>query len=84
MAPKLAARHPEIETYAGTGVDDPLSTVRITISPLGFQASVRGGELGAWYIDPVYQRDDQPLCQLLRRGAPQPAWAAHRTRGDRR
>lgn len=57
MAPELAAEHPEIQTYAGQGIDDPASTVRITQSSLGFQASVRGGEIGAWYIDPVYHRD---------------------------
>ncbi len=57
MAPKLAELHPEIRTYAGKGVEDPAATVRITTSPLGFQASVRGGELGSWYVDPVYRND---------------------------
>jgi hypothetical protein len=57
MAPQLAAEHPEIQTYAGQGIDDPASSVRITDSPLGFQASVRGGELGSWYVDPVYHLD---------------------------
>ncbi len=57
MAPGLAAEHPEIQTFAGKGLDDPGSSVRITQSPLGFQASVRGGDLGFWYIDPVYHRD---------------------------
>ena len=57
MAPKLARLHPEIRTYAGVGVDEPRAGVRITLSPLGLQASVRGGRFGAWYVDPVYRRD---------------------------
>jgi Metallo-peptidase family M12B Reprolysin-like len=57
MAPKLARLHPEIRTYTGVGVDEPRAGLRITLSPLGLQASVRGGRFGAWYIDPVYRRD---------------------------
>ncbi|WP_341926166.1 M12 family metallo-peptidase [Nocardioides psychrotolerans] len=56
MAPALAARHPEIRTYAGTGVTDPTRTIRLDLTPLGFHASVRG-PLGArsWYVDPAYR-----------------------------
>ena len=57
MAPKLARLHPKIRTYAGVGVDEPRASVRITLSALGLQASVRGGRVGAWYVDPVYRRD---------------------------
>ncbi|MEE6257384.1 M12 family metallo-peptidase [Plantactinospora sonchi] len=57
MEAGLAARHPEIRTYAGRGLDDPTATVRADLTPLGFHASVRSSD-GVWYVDP-YSRTDQ-------------------------
>jgi hypothetical protein len=56
MEPALAAQHPEIRTFAGRGVTDPTSSIRLDQSPLGFHAAVRG-PLGvrAWYVDPAYR-----------------------------
>ncbi len=84
MEPGLAARHPEISTYSGTGIDVPGSTVHLDLSPLGLHASVLGPE-GAWYIDPYYRGEQSVVRQLLRaRPDAQPARGLRRTRRARR
>lgn len=54
LEPELAARHPEIATYTGTGIDDAGATVRVSLTALGLHASVRSPG-GGWYIDPYYK-----------------------------
>lgn len=56
MEPGLAARHPDIKTYRGKGVDDPHATLRMDITKLGLHASVRSPN-GGWYVDPYYKND---------------------------
>ncbi len=55
MEDELAARHPELKTFAGHAADDPTVTVRMSVTPLGLSASVRSGDNRTvpWYIDPV-------------------------------
>ena len=54
MEPALAAKHPDVKTYAGKGIDDPTASIRADVGPLGFHASVLNSRIGGWYIDPLY------------------------------
>jgi len=74
MQPRLAARHPEIRTYAGTGVTDPSTTIRLDVTPMGFHAAVVGvGGLRAWYVDPAYNRPGTTThLSYLRSAVPAP------------
>ena len=89
MEPGLAAKHPEIATYAGRGIDTPGATIRLDLTPVGFHASVRGPG-GAWYVDPYYHADqrtyvsyrgadlvDDPHGGFAERDVPRLAAAAH-------
>lgn len=56
LGPDLAARHPELRTWVGQGLDDPTATARFDHTPLGFHAMVIA-DSGRAFIDP-FQRDD--------------------------
>lgn len=71
MEEGLAAKHPEIKTYSGRGIDDPRATVRMDITPLGLHASVRAPS-GAWYIDPAAHLDDSVYASYHSRDLPNP------------
>ena len=42
MQARLAAAHPEIQTWSGVSLDHPGTTVALDVTPMGFHASVRG------------------------------------------
>ncbi len=69
MEPGLAARHPEISTYSGTGIDVPGSTVHLDLGSLGLHASVIGPD-GAWYVDPYYHREQSAYASYFGRDLP--------------
>jgi hypothetical protein len=56
MEPELAAKYPDIKTYAGRGVDEPTSSIRFGLTRLGLHATVMS-ERGSWSIDPYYHLD---------------------------
>jgi len=53
MHPDLAARYPGIYSYAGQGVEDPSSTIRFDLSPLGIHAMILSTGKSTIYIDPL-------------------------------
>ncbi len=56
MDPVLAARHPEIQSYVGIGVDDMTARIRFSVTIFGLHTMTSSGIDGTWYIDP-YSKD---------------------------
>ena len=67
MEPELAAKFPEIKTYAGVGLDDASATVRLDLSPQGFHAQVITDDGNSFYIDPATATDARRCLSFYRR-----------------
>ncbi|MEI6410968.1 MAG: reprolysin-like metallopeptidase [Bacteroidota bacterium] len=59
MHPDLARKYPEIQTFAGRGIDDPTATIRMDLSPHGFNAQILSDKRGSIYISPVAVGDNR-------------------------
>jgi hypothetical protein len=51
MSSGLQKQFPQIRTYAGRGLDDPLSSIRLDLTEYGLHAMVRSPE-GDYFLDP--------------------------------
>ena len=67
MEPELAAKFPQIKTYAGVGLDDAAATVRLDLSPQGFHAQVLTNDGNSFYIDPATATDARRCLSFYRR-----------------
>ena len=69
MDPALAAKYPDIRSYAGQGVDNRQATVRFDVSPEGFHAMMLSPDRPTIYIDPV-DPEGKHYVVFSRRDAP--------------
>ncbi|GAB3827113.1 reprolysin-like metallopeptidase [Hymenobacter jeollabukensis] len=69
MAPALAARYPEIQTYTGRGLDDAGATLRLDLTPAGFHAQVLSPTEGTVFIEPARRGDTQQYVSFNKRDA---------------
>ncbi len=53
MQPKLQAKHPDIRTYIGTGIENISSVLHFDFSPQGFHAIIISPKKATVYINPV-------------------------------
>jgi len=59
MHPDLARQYPEIQTFAGRSLNDPAKTIRMDLSPHGFNAQILTGNRGSIYLSPVTVGDNR-------------------------
>lgn len=71
MKPALAARYPEIKTFKVYGIDDPMASGRVDITPQGFHAMLFTAK-GRLFIDPA-NTSTQASQYLSRYRSGQPA-----------
>ncbi len=66
MHPDLADRYPEIQTFAGRGISNPASTIRMDKTPEGVHVQILRPE-GTVFVDPYAFGNDQYYISYLRR-----------------
>jgi hypothetical protein len=69
MHPELAAKFPDIKTYAGRGVDDPSARVRFDINARTFHAQILTPR-GSVYIDPYWHMNGSVLMSYYKKDLP--------------
>lgn len=71
MEPGLAAKFPEMKTFAGQGITDPYATIRFDYSPyFGFSAQILSAATGRINIDPYARGDVNHYMSYYTRNSP--------------
>ncbi len=65
---ELAAKHPNIKSYVGIGIDDPTAIARFSKSAVGFHAMISSGNYPMYLIDP-YTKDKKVSIAYHKRNA---------------
>jgi Metallo-peptidase family M12B Reprolysin-like/Secretion system C-terminal sorting domain len=65
MEAALAAKYPDIKSYAGQGIEDPGATIRFDMTPAGFHAMVLSNTRSTYYIDPAIEKDNADNLYLV-------------------
>ena len=66
MEAALAAKFPNIRTYAGKGLHDPSASLRLDVTPIGFHAQVLT-PAGDFFIDPYQINDNSHYVVYFRK-----------------
>ena len=66
MEAALAAKFPDIRTYAGKGLHDPSATLRLDVTPVGFHAQILT-PTGDFFIDPYQVNDNSHYVVYFRK-----------------
>jgi len=69
LPPELQKKYPEIGTYWGRGIDNPLALLRLDHGVKGFHAQVLDAT-GSWYIDPAFAGNTEVYHSYLRSDLP--------------
>lgn len=82
MEAPLAARYPEIRTFAGRSLEHPSSSLRLDLTPAGVHAQVLRPE-GSAYIDPYHSQSDRLYIAYHKRDlAPSFSWGCATEEGE--
>ena len=67
LHPDLAARFPEIQSFAGKGMDDPTAYVRLDFTLKGFHAMILSGRHSTVFIDPYAEGDTEHYISYFKK-----------------
>ncbi|WP_242203067.1 reprolysin-like metallopeptidase [Aestuariivivens insulae] len=59
FAPELAAKYPNIKSYAGTALNDPNTQIRMSVSPQGIQTMISYPDKPTLFMQPISKGSEQ-------------------------